>query len=133
MSDGGKGEEDEHPCPPQRLSKEALVLRPCLCSADSTGPSHTALDCPDRAAHTHTLPPHTYISGHRQAHRPYSYQLIKLNSIPVFYFFACLWACACVGVCVCVSSLVFASADMEKGIKQTGTLSNYVPYVLPAL
>lgn len=46
------GEEDEHPFPPQRLCKEALVLRPCLCTADSTGPSHTALDRLSRATHT---------------------------------------------------------------------------------
>ena len=39
------------------------MLRPCLCSADSTGPSHTALDRLSRATHTHA-----HARAHTRAH-----------------------------------------------------------------
>lgn len=62
------------------------MLRPCLCSADSTGPSHTALERLSRATHAHT---HTRIkSAHKrslgQPHAPYSDELITLDNNPVF-------------------------------------------------
>lgn len=50
------------------------MLRPCLCSADSTGPSHTALERLSRAAahtrtHTHAQKVHTSEAPGGRTHR----------------------------------------------------------------
>lgn len=75
------------PARPQHLCKEALVLRPCLCSADSTGPSHTALDRLSRATH-----PHTYTHPGPQAGSRTIFMLAyKAGQQPCF-----VHACLCV-------------------------------------
>lgn len=119
------GEGDEHPCPPQHLCKEALVLRPCLCSADSTGPSHTALERLSRASHAQKR---AQSQGPRQPHAPYSYQLIKLDNNPVFLSRACLNALVAASPTFKTGTRepCYSSSERWRGRVQSGWVHHYV-------
>lgn len=73
------------------------MLRPCLCTADSTGPSHTALDRLSRATHTCKKCTHPGPQAGSRTIFILAYKAGQQSSVSVFL---CMFVCV-LRVCIC--------------------------------
>lgn len=90
------------------------MLRPCLCSADSTGPSHTALDRLSRAPHTHKKCTHPGPQAGSRTIFILAYKAGQQSSVSVLCVFICVLALV-PAVQECGCALIIVLQQIGKG------------------